>query len=257
MPWGLPLAYEPSESMGSGISRTGVFDLLVTEALYRLVEPGEFALDVGANVGYMSSVMAARLGPQGHITAFEPHPKIASQLRDNVARWKSKPVAGIETVEAAVSSSSGTGVLSEGPDFEHNRGTAALDAEDGKSPTHSVQLVQIDEYVKGDVGVLKLDVEGHELSALEGAARALERRQIRDVIFEGLDDYPTPVTDMLEAAGYHIFLLDQRLRGPSLLSPTTADAGNLWTVDSYVATTRPERALQKIDGWGWHSLRRA
>jgi FkbM family methyltransferase len=260
LPWGLPLAYEPSESMGSGISRTGVFDLLVTEALFRLVESGELALDVGANIGYMTSVLAKRLGPSGSVVAIEPHPLLASQLQQNVERWAEESTATVQVVEAAASASDGAGVLEEGPEFGHNRGTAELSsgAVGTVGSSHSVRLVRIDDYIDPQgIGVLKLDVEGHEQSALEGAARALEDGRIRDVVFEDLVGYPTAVTNMLESAGYQIFLLDHRLRGPSLLPPTTSNAGNLWTVDSYLATLAPDRARQRMRPLGWRSLRSA
>src|SRR5579872_6967542 len=62
LPWGLPIRYHPAEQIGNSIWRLGLYDLCVSETLWRLLDAGETALDVGANFGHMTSVMAVRVG---------------------------------------------------------------------------------------------------------------------------------------------------------------------------------------------------
>ena len=64
------------------------------------------------------------------------------------------------------------------------------------------------------VGVLKLDVEMHELEALRGADGLLSRKLIRDIVFEEHRAAPTPVTTLLESYGYEIIGIRQGLGGP-------------------------------------------
>ena len=61
-------------------------DLAVSEALWRLLDPGALALDVGANIGFMTNLMAWRSGPCGRVLAFEPHPEVFRSLAENVER---------------------------------------------------------------------------------------------------------------------------------------------------------------------------
>src|SRR4051812_45060416 len=58
LPWGLDLNVLPDEAIGASIARTGVFELHVSETIWRLLDRGELAVDVGANIGYMTSLMA-------------------------------------------------------------------------------------------------------------------------------------------------------------------------------------------------------
>jgi protein-L-isoaspartate O-methyltransferase len=90
LPWGLHIRIHPLEEHGQILLTLGVIDLAVTETLFRLANPGEIAVDVGANIGYMTSVLAARINSSsgGSIWAFEAHPEIFEELKYNVEKWK-------------------------------------------------------------------------------------------------------------------------------------------------------------------------
>ena len=49
---------------------TGIYDLIVTEILWRLINKGEIAVDVGANIGYMTSLMAAKVASSGKVYSY-------------------------------------------------------------------------------------------------------------------------------------------------------------------------------------------
>ena len=56
LPWGLQLRIDPRESIGSAVWRLGLYDLAVSETLWRLTSPGDLTVDVGANIGHMTSI---------------------------------------------------------------------------------------------------------------------------------------------------------------------------------------------------------
>ncbi|MFL5344231.1 MAG: FkbM family methyltransferase, partial [Hyalangium sp.] len=128
LPWGLDLTVDPREALGAIVLRNAVYEIAVSEAIYRLSDPGELAIDVGANIGYMTSILAARTGPSGTVIACEPHPALFDLLSRNVERWtaSSSPLPPINTLQLALSDRSGKGQLSVPPEFAVNRGTAAL-----------------------------------------------------------------------------------------------------------------------------------
>lgn len=249
LPWGVSIRFDRSEAVGSAIARTGLYDLLVCETLYRLADPGELVLDIGANIGVMTSVLAHRVGPSGEVLAAEAHPTTAQRLSANVERWGASST--ITVVRKAVSDRSGAAALhNPTPDL----GTVTLQARG--DTIAEAECVTLDELLSGRaVGVLKLDVEGHEEAVLRGAHDAIAERRIRDVVFEDLHLPPTAVMRLLEAAGYTVYKLESRLRGPALVAVERPTPHRAWEPPSYLATLDPARARSRIRSWGWHVLR--
>jgi FkbM family methyltransferase len=243
LPWGQSIAFDPDEAVGSSISRTGVYDLPVTEAIYRLLDRDEVAVDAGAHIGYMTSVMLAR-GARVH--AFEPHPETHEWLRANVSRWDGR----VELHRLALSSSSGTGWLGAGAEFTSNSGVPALlERKRSDLDCFEVLLRRLDEFVTDDVALLKVDVEGHESAVLEGAPRG-----IRDVIFEEHHQPPTPTTELLTARGYRLYRVEPTLLGPRLRAQLGAPRHPGTDPHAYLATLEPERTVRRFRPRGWRCL---
>ena len=188
----------------------------------------------------------------------EPHPRTADRLRANVRRW---PRSSVCVEEAGASNAVGLAHLLEPVDFARKTGTpqiarsrAVTGHPDSGRRAHEVRTVRLDDLL-GDqaVGVVKLDVEGHELAVLEGARNALEQRRMRDIFFESHDDPPTPVTNLLEQCGHQIFAINQRFRGPALAVPQMRERD--WDAPMYLATVDPDRAKALIAPDGWRCLR--
>jgi hypothetical protein len=119
-----------------------------------------------------------------------------------------------------------------------------------------VTLTPLDALLEGEanVGLLKVDVEGHELSVLLGARNLLKQGRVRDIIFEELEPMPTLVSELLESYGYRLFGLEQRLVGVALCDAADA-ARPLWEAPTYLATNQANRALARAKRRGWTVLR--
>jgi FkbM family methyltransferase len=254
--WGSKLYCWP-DPLGLAVARNGVYDLTVAETLARLADRGETAVDAGANVGLMSNLLAHAVGASGSVISFEPHPLIFETLERNLTRWES--LEGIGTIaakQAAVSAAAGVMPLAADPEtFAQNKGTASLERADPVNST-DVETVRLDDQLSTAVGVMKLDVEMHELDALRGAESLLSRGLIRDVVFEEHDPPPTPVTRLLEAHGYTIASVRQGLSGPILGGPAEAHRLKLWDPPALLASTDPDRARRRLARRGWLSLRK-
>lgn len=255
LPWGLQIECCPQEMIGGSLWRTGIFEVVTTEILFRLTERGATAVDGGANIGYMTSVLAAAAGPSGSVTAFEPHPAVAERLRRNVERWRQENVARVEVVEVALSDAAGEAVLSVPAGFADNEGTASLAWGEEQGPR--VRCARLDDQVGAQqIDILKLDVEGHEVAAMVGAQNLVTERRVRDVIFEEHERYPTPMTDLLEEAGYVIFDIVQHPLGFELRRMPDEQLGSFWDAPTLLATINPDRAMARAARRGWFSLRR-
>ncbi len=260
LPWGMRLRIHPDEIIGKAIWETGLYDLTVSETLARLLKPGDRAIDAGANIGYMTGVMAWRVGEVGQVWSFEPHPELVEELKGNVNLW-GKAGLSVRVVGKAVGETEGEAVLVQPKEFGMNRGTSSLAGAGGavneQETRFSVELVRLD-VVCNDVDrfdVLKLDVEGGELSVLRGAAGLLRARRIRHVVFEEHGEYPTPVTKFLESNGYEIFRLVKGWLGPGLVPGGEKVAGPAWAPPSFLATVDPDGARGAFAGKGWRVLR--
>lgn len=64
----------------------GYYEEDETRAISQLVRPGMTVLDIGANIGYYTLLMADLVGPLGRVHAFEPNPTMVVRLRCNIAQ---------------------------------------------------------------------------------------------------------------------------------------------------------------------------
>jgi FkbM family methyltransferase len=257
LPWGLAIRFHPHDVIGSAIATIGLYDLTVSEVLYRLLDRGELAIDVGANIGHMTSIMALRVGRTGTVEAFEPHPDLFEELTVNVTRWrKHVEVGAIILHEAALSDRRGSGLLTTPTHFEKNRGTAYLCSVDQvhRNSGCPVRVERLDQLVGNKAGLLKLDVEGHEYEVLKGAEARLRSQAIRDIVFEEHRPCPTPVTQLLASWGYKLFSLDHGFWGPKIAPIAGAPAPLLRNPPNYLATVDPARALARLRPIGWNVL---
>ena len=217
-------------------------------------------MDVGANIGYAAALMAARLGGSGHLIAFEAHPAIHRELAHNVERLKQGwGNLRFESVQAALSDAAGTALLVEPEAFLQNRGTARVagpPAAGAGERRLEVPAARLDDALAAGsaIGVMKIDVEGHEAQVLRGGARLLAAGRIRDIVFEESTGYPSAASALLEGAGYEVFALERTLLGPRLAPPRTPRKRGQWQPVNLLAT-RAARARARFAPRGWTILR--
>ena len=249
LPWGDLVEVSANEAIGSVLTRTGVHELATTEVIWRLAESTDLTLDVGANIGYFTSLLACRAGA---VRAFEPHPDIGATLERNAATWGHENV----TVDRrAVSHHKGTAHLAVPGAFLTNRGTSTLLQTPHEIAGFEIETVTLDSLVDEPVGVAKLDVEGYEPEVLAGAANVLSAGMIRDIVLEAHDGADGRAANQLRKYGYTLFGIAEVFWGAELVNPHSSRAIPRWDAPNYLATLEPERAASKMARRGWQSLR--
>lgn len=157
---------------------------------------GGIVVDSGANIGQM----CLYFGPLGaEVHAFEPLPEAADWLEEclgNYPDWKVSLIrSGLslrkQKIEVQVAGA---------------KSTARMDWYKGKQLRKlDISVISLDDYLEesriDSVRLWKLDVEGHEPDALEGARKALSNRKIDAVLVEISDDR---VASVLKEFGYTI-----------------------------------------------------
>lgn len=257
LPWGLPLSFQPGSIIGTQLRRTGVHDLVLTEALHRITRPGDVCIDVGANIGYTTSILASRCGRDGVVISFEPGPDVYALLTQNIRSWNRRPIAEVDARQLALSDAAAELTLTTPLAHDGDSGGRTLEPVDEALASVTVACSTLDAEVPRRVDVLKVDVEGHELAVLRGAERLLAGRRVRHVVFEDHRPPPTAVTELLAEAGYSVFRIEQATRGPRLVEEIEREFAVYWDAPNYLATTDPAGVRQAFAGPGWHCLRRA
>ena len=137
-------------------------------ALEQLVPKGSVAVDVGANYGIYTLVLARLVGPEGKVYSFEPAHEAAQVLRRNVKKNK---FYWVHVVQAACADCSAKAWLSHHPDPSKNALVLAQRETDKGEP---VEVVRLDDIVE-EAAFLKMDVEGAEELVLKGGMNLIER----------------------------------------------------------------------------------
>ena len=159
-----------------------------------LCHPNRLMLDVGANRGMYA---AAALRFSGGVMAFEPQPHLAALMR------KCLP-ATIKIAECAVSDSEGTAELLVPRDPRRHPEARIADGDNpaggdaNRWAKTSISTVSLDKAVTGPVGLIKVDVEGHEMAVLEGGAGIFARWR-PNVIIELEDRHRSGAVDRAQA----------------------------------------------------------
>lgn len=145
------------------------------QLLARLLKDGDTFYDVGANVGFYSTIAARIVGPSGHVYAFEPFGPSAELARKNA---RLNGFANVTVIEAAVTSREHTAHLLVGNylDPAHYRIT-----EDTVGEGISVPAVSLDGYAAHHrvrpPGLIMIDIEGGEVEALKGMLQTVRKHR--------------------------------------------------------------------------------
>lgn len=187
-----------------------------------LVDPSRLAVDVGANTGLYTHALL-RLGAR--VASIEANPNCGRILS---ALYGER----ITLFPIAVSNQTGTAQL-RFPSRSKESGLSTIEPVDSLGGTETLEtevpVRRIDDLCLSNVGFMKIDVEGHELSVLKGA-KALLIRDRPTLLIEAEDRHRpgavASVRDFLYSLGYVGMLCDNgRLR--TLDATQVSDLQNL------------------------------
>jgi FkbM family methyltransferase len=183
----------------------GHYELALQDALKRELRPGQTFFDVGAHAGFFTLLAAQLVGNKGKVIAFDPSPANCESIREQMELNSLCPFV---IVEEAIWDSIGAAPF----DFVADGSSVAhVDfAHSGNSL--SVNLTTIDRACVrfGKPDLIKIDIEGAEVQALQGARHTLEYLRPTWLIeLHGLDG-ERKVKELLQEAAYAFFDLEGR-----------------------------------------------
>ena len=164
----------------------------------RHVRAGDWAIDVGANVGHYTCHMARCVGASGRVLAFEPTPVSFALLAANV---RASGVSNVTLFNVALSSTAAVLRMAV-PSYEHTRVNNYYQAHISSAGEYPVLCLPLDAIpIPGLVRLVKIDAEAHDLQVLQGMESLLQRNRPL-LIVEAWQS--GPIASWLRERGYSI-----------------------------------------------------
>ena len=194
-------------ALGLTLFRFGVDDV-DRDLVCKLLGPGDLFIDGGANVGLFTLAAASRVGATGAVVAFEPAKETRKRLEENLELNR---FSWVEVRSEALAETAGTRTLT-AFDGDSAGLSSFRPSSKGGGRQEQVETTTIDEVLVGRIPqVVKLDLEGAELAALQGAGSLISLK--RTVFVLELEDShlrrqrasASQVLELFEQNGYQMF----------------------------------------------------
>lgn len=152
-------------------------DAFEIKLLKQHIKPGDTVLDIGANIGFYSIILADIVGEKGKIHCFEPDATNFGHLKNAVASHKNivinNKAVGPKTEKIKIYTSKALNV-------DHR--TYKPEEYDEEM---EIDAVSIDDYLKGaKIDFIKMDIQGFEMEAMKGMKETFKNNPTVKMISE-------------------------------------------------------------------------
>lgn len=194
----------------------GAYEPIESYIFCKLLRPGMTVVDAGANVGQYTLLASTILGPTGSVHAFEPVPENFRRLSECVHL---NDLANVSLNRVALWHEATTLRFDLPADEPNNAGSYCVVAEASRGKLIEAQALRLDDYVASakidKIDLIKMDIEGSEPFALQGARATLERdrpiilMEINRASLAGTGNSPEALADQLRPLGYRTWRIAQ------------------------------------------------
>lgn len=137
----------------------------------KFAKRGSVAVDVGANLGFASIIMAAKVGDDGEVFAIEPNPCLYHKLQ------KAFSLNGFKNCHILQCACSSSADIANFFIDESDHTQSRVTQEGVGIEIQALTLDHILKHVKKPISFIKIDVEGYEFDVLSGAAEIIDKHR--------------------------------------------------------------------------------
>lgn len=193
----------PGDRLAERDVMTGIYTRMHT------IKPGEVVVDIGAQIGYFTSIAALKVGPTGRVLSFEPNGRNAGHLANAM-----RNLGHVTVFPIALGVTRGTVTMAFGSGSVSHRAASNFDHEVGIKV--DVQVFPLDE-IWPTAGLtrcdlIKIDAESAENDIVLGAVQTIERFR-PDMVIEV--EHGAQLDAILKDMGYVVYgadMLNDHLR---------------------------------------------
>lgn len=174
--------YHPSDYLSRRVFLYDNFEREELRFAINRAHAGGTILDVGANIGLYTVACAHAAGDRGRLIALEPGPRTFKKLTETCALLK---LTNVSMLQVAAGRTSGAATFVSGQSGRDVHQHLADARPRGPGEDLQVQSRRLDDVcgpAVGAVTLMKIDVEGHEVAALEGAERILSNGVVQLIV---------------------------------------------------------------------------
>lgn len=211
--------------------------------IQQALRPGDTVVELGGHIGYLTMLFAETVGPAGRVAVFEPGRNNLPYLRENV-----RGLPGVEIVEQAVSDQDGVATFFEEQltgqnnsllgDYERFSQNRQLAFSNEAYHRREVTTVRLDTFLEQRAmrpDLVKIDIEGAEFLALQGAMKMV--REQRPILMIEVTCLADKVFQLLASAGYLLF------------TPEGKKLGDSKRLNDNVCALHPEKHQERLPKW--------
>jgi len=218
----LKLRLNLSEKMQSQIFWYGYSSIEICAVLKRILKPGMYVVDVGANIGEITLLSSNCVGSHGMVYSFEPVTEIVNTLRYNVYN---NGISNVQIMAKGLYHSEGSFDIFQDDSIFHDGSihsglNTLFQTNNRKTICERIEVTTLDIFVRNEnikkVDLVKIDVEGSELAVLKGARLTLEKFspylivEIQNEMALAAGYQASDILEFLEKLGYKFFSIRRR-----------------------------------------------
>jgi len=184
------------------------------EVLKSIIKPGDNVLDIGSNIGFYAKILSSLAGNKGTVYCFEPDQENFKNLKNNTLG-----ISNIILFNNAVSDKEQVLKVYKSKLLNVDHRTYPVNNYDS---VEEIAAISIDDMIKSnkikDISVIKIDIQGYELTAFKGMLHLLSTKSDLKIIAEywphGFKRAGTTAVeffDFFHELHYHFYMIDEKL----------------------------------------------
>lgn len=194
------------------IYTSGVYEPDILAVIKQHLPRNGIFIDIGSNIGQHALFAASVVGPSGSVVAFEPIPRLVSQLTESIRLNNFQSIISLNAIACSDTEGEVTIRLRPG-----NIGGSGLHHTDPSYSKVFIKTSKADTYIANlpKVDLIKIDTEGHEVETLRGLEQTLAQHKPKIIVEfspslrENKNDYSENFFTLLQKYSYSFYDLEE------------------------------------------------